>query len=329
MYYRKYLTPEYGEVAPEVEIMQPQEIDLNNARAWRIQSDFESIAAMTAAVKKCNCYTKLMQAVTDDIVCDFGEGPIRVRVYRPSIQAEKLPVLIFYHGGGYMMNSIEVYEYVFRYLCVSGNVIVVAPDYHLAPEYKFPKGLEEAYQTVLWTKKGISRFGGDPESLFVCGDSSGGNFAAVVSFLTKERSGPDLKGQILIFPVTTNYEEEMTDSEKRYEHGYFLEFNGTQYPLMPYFNDISETKLPEASPLLKEDLSMVPPACFINAECDPLLDQGLMDAAKLEDQGVPVEYHIMRGMVHGFINWTYRESFRALDLTTEYMWNNHGVRSHG
>ena len=322
MYYRKYLTPAYGEVSPEVEIMEPQAIDLENPKAWRIRSDFESVAAMTAAMRKCNCYPKLMQVISEDTIFDFGEGPIRIRVFRPSIEAGKLPVVIFYHGGGYMMNSIEVYEYVFRYLCAFGNVIVIAPDYHLAPEYKFPKGLEESYQTVLWAKREISRFGGDPDALFVCGDSSGGNFAAVVSFLSKERKGPDIKGQILIFPLTTNYEEEMTDSERRYGKGYFLEYNCMENPLAPYFSDPSEAKLPEASPLLKEDLSMVPPAVFINSECDPLLDQGLMYAAKLEDQGVPVEYHIMEGMVHGFINWTYRESFRALDLAAQFVWKN-------
>jgi len=92
MYYRKYLTPAYGEVSPEVEIMEPQAIDLENPKAWRIRSDFESVAAMTAAMRKCNCYPKLMQVISEDTIFDFGEGPIRIRVFRPSIEAGKLPV---------------------------------------------------------------------------------------------------------------------------------------------------------------------------------------------------------------------------------------------
>lgn len=327
--YRKYLEPEYGEVAPEVEVMEPQAMDLEHTKVWRAKSNYESIAAMTAAFQKCNCYEKVMTVVTEDITLDAGEGAIRVRIYRPDDTASHavsggkqesgLPVLIFYHGGAFSMNSIEVYEYVHRYLAYYGNFVVVAPDYHLAPEYKFPKGLNEAYETLVWTGENIAEYGGDPADISVCGDSSGGNFAAVVSMLARDKKGPAIRRQILYYPLTTNYETEMTDSEKRYGKGYFLEYNCLEDPMALYFEKKGEEKNPLASPLLCDDLTGLPKACFISAECDPLLDQGLMYAAKLEDAQVEVEYHIMKGMVHGFINWTYGKTFEALDHAIRFI----------
>ena len=113
--YRKYLEPEYGKVAPEVEIMAPQVMDMNNLQLWRQQSDYESLAAMTAAYQKCNIYPEVMGVMTEDILCDFGNGPFRVRVYQPPEESgkgleEKKPVLVYYHGGSFSFNSIEVYE---------------------------------------------------------------------------------------------------------------------------------------------------------------------------------------------------------------------------
>ena len=316
--YRKFLQPEYGEAAPEVNIMEPQIMDMEHRKEWRIQSDYESIAAMTAAYQKCACYRDVMTVQTEDTLCRCEDRKFRVRVYIPG-KRKTYPVVIFYHGGAFSMNSIEVYEYVHRYLSYYGDMIVVAPDYHLAPEYKFPKGLEEAYSTLVWTEENIKSYGGDPADISVCGDSSGGNFAASVSMMARDRKGPAISRQILYYPLVTNIEEEMTDSEKRYGKGYFLEYNCMEDPMALYFNSEEEKKDPHASPLLAENLSKLPPACFISAECDPLLDQGLMYAAKLEDAGVKVEYHIMKGMVHGFINWTYGKTFEALNHAVQFV----------
>ena len=130
-----------------MEIMAPQVMDMNNRQLWRQQSDYESLAAMTAAYQKCNIYPEVMGVMTEDILCDFGNGPFRVRVYQPPEESgkglkEKKPVLVYYHGGSFSFNSIEVYEYVCRYLCRTGEMLVVAPDYHLAPEHPCPRGLE-------------------------------------------------------------------------------------------------------------------------------------------------------------------------------------------
>lgn len=313
--YRKFLEPEYGDVAPEVEIMPPEVMDLEHTKEWRTWSNYESVAAMTAAYKKCNCYPKMMREVaTEDIVCSFENREVTLRIYQPeNLEKKELPVLIFYHGGAFSMNSIDVYEYVCRYLSCYGKLIVVAPDYHLAPEYKFPIGLNEAYQTLLWAAGHIADYHGDTENISVCGDSSGGNFAAAVSLMARDQKGPKIRRQVLYYPLTTNVEEEMTRSEKCYQTGYFLEYNCMENPMTIYFNHEDEKYSPLASPLLAENLSGLPEACFISAECDPLLDQGLMYAAKLQDAGVEVEYHIIKGMVHGFLNWTYGKTFDALN----------------
>lgn len=322
--YRKYMEPEYGEAAPEVYIMEPQTMDMDHIQEWRIKSNYESIAEMTKAYQKCRCYKDVMTVHTENVICKFGERHVPLRIYIPdeakkSKKLRKFKVLIFYHGGGFSMNSIDVYEYVHRYLSFYGNVIVVAPEYHLAPEYKFPYGLNDAYEALVWVEQNIEKYSGDKNSISVCGDSSGGNFAAAVSMMARDRKGPHIEKQILYYPLTTNIEVEITKSEKRYGKGYFLEYKCIENPMAHYFGNEEDKKNLLASPLLSENLRSLPKSCFVSAECDPLLDQGLMYAAKLEDSGVEVEYHILKGMVHGFINWTYGKSFEALDYAVDFL----------
>lgn len=137
----------------------------------------------------------------------------------------------------------------------------------------------------MWAEENVKNYGGDKENIHVCGDSSGGNFAAAVAAMSADRNGPGIQSQNLVYPLVTNWEEEKKD--------------------------------PLASPLLKEDIGRMPRTCILAAECDPLVDQGLMYAAKLQDAGVEVEYHMMKGMIHGFLNWTYRSSFEAMDRIIE------------
>lgn len=317
--YRKYMEPTYGEAAPEVKIPAPEILDLENPGAWREKHDRESAAFVASEMQKCGCYETLTRVNSQEVYAELAGESVRMKIFTPPEAKEKMPVLVFYHGGSFSMNSIEVYEYVHRYLTVYGDMVVVAPDYHLAPEYKFPRGLDEAYDALLWVREHIGNYHGNPDWLCVAGDSSGGNFATVVTMLARDRKGPKIKKQILFYPLVTNYEDEMTDSEKRYGMGYFLEYNCMDDPMAAYFKEEAERKDPMASPLLCEDLKHLPEACIVAAECDPLLDQGLMYAAKLSDQGVGVEYHLMEGMIHGFINSTYDSSFMALDLAARFV----------
>lgn len=319
--YRKYTEPAYGEVAPEVWIREPQIMDMDHRDEWRRQSDLETVADITALYKKCSCYPEVMSVRCKETAINGPDGnKIPVRIFLPKNPGKNpCGVLVFYHGGGFCINNLDVYEYVNRYLSCYGNLIIVVPEYRLAPECPFPGGLEDAYCTLLWTKEHIKEYGGDPSRISVAGDSSGGNFAAAVSLMARDRQGPHIEKQVMVYPVTTNVGTEMTESEKHYSKGYFLEYNMTEEPTKCYFAKKEDKYNPLASPLLAEELTDLPAACFILAECDPLLDQGLMYAAKLEDHKVPVECHVMKGMIHGFLNWTYGESFKAMQLAADFV----------
>ena len=157
---------------------------------------------------------------------------------------------------------------------------------------------------------------GSPESVTVCGDSAGGNYAAAVALMTRDRKGPKVHKQILLYPATTFNLDKPLDSALRYGDGrYFLKIDpyalntGGNYLPNPDVDKLN----PYASPLEETNFEGVAPACFISAECDPILDHALMYAAKLEDNGVEVEYHLYKGMLHAFINRPYQKTFEALD----------------
>lgn len=323
-FYRKYLEPEYGEAAPECMIDEPQELDWEHPQEWRVRANFETIADLTALFKPCFCYPKLMTVRTENVQIHSKGHDIPVRIYLPEGNGP-FPVMVFYHGGGWCMNNLDVYDYVPRYFAKYGKVLVITPEYRLAPEHPFPEGLEDAYDTLVWAAESAHGYGGDEGDISVCGDSAGGNFAAAVSLMARDRKGPDIKTQFLIYPATIFNLGYRPVSEQRYGNGdYFLAINSEQEDLNYYFKDRQDANSPYASPLRCEDLSKLPPACFISAECDPLLDQALMYAAKLEDFQVPVEYHLYKGMIHAFINRPYQKTFEAFDTIIETIYKRSG-----
>lgn len=312
-YYRKYLEPAYGEAAPYAIVDPSQDFDIEHPTEFRIRQNFETIAGLTQYWQHTFCFQHIMKVKTANTEIDCGDHRVPVRVYRPEGEGP-FPVMVFYHGGGWMMNSLDVYDYVPRYFARYGGVLVIAPEYRLAPENRFPKGLEDCYAAAVWAAEHAAEFGGDAGSLSVCGDSAGGNLSAAVCMMARDRKGPAIHKQFLIFPATAFGLGYRSESEKRYGNGeYFLTVNSEEGMVPCYFDDPADYKNPYASPLYAEDLGGLPPACFISAECDPLLDQGLMYAAKLEDFGVPVEYHIYKGMVHAFLNRPHQKTFEAMD----------------
>lgn len=315
-HYRKYLQPEYGEAAPDAIIMPSQYMDLNHPTRDRIRMNFETIAELTAQWKNCYCYRHIMAVDTINTTIPTVEGPVPVRIYLPG-GSGPFPTLVFYHGGGWSMNSLDVYDFVPRYLSKYGKLLVIAPEYRLAPEHRFPAGLHDAYASLVWAAEHAGEYGGTPEKLSVCGDSAGGNLAAAVALMARDSAGPATSTQILIYPATVLGIGYRTASELRYgDGGYFLEKNSALPTVSPYLADGVDAASPYASPLLAEDLRGLPPACFLSAECDPILDQALMYAARLEDAGIPVEYHLYQGMVHAFINRPQQKTFEALDMVS-------------
>lgn len=315
MMYRKYFEPEYGEVDRYVKNEPPQTPDVTSMKAWRVRSNFETLTDLTMMIRDCYCYPEIMNIETDDYRVKRDGEDVLLRVYHPQGEGP-FPIMVFYHGGGWRMNNLDLYDYVPRYFARYGGIAVVAVDYRLAPEHMFPTGLEDCYMALEWAVENAALFNGSPKSVTVCGDSAGGNYAAAVSIMARDRKGPKIHKQILLYPALSFNFDKPLDSAIRYGGGnYFLKLD-------PYTTDAGKGYLPNpevdklnpyASPLEETDFDGIPPAVFISPECDPLLDHALMYAAKLEDNGVPVEFHLYKGMLHAFINRTYQKTFEAMD----------------
>ena len=311
--YRKYFEPAYGEMAPETIIGEPEIMDLGDPARWRARFTPESAASILALIRPTCRYGALMSVRTTNTHIQHDGALLPVRIYHPDGPGTH-PIVVFYHGGGFMMNDFTIYDYVTRYIAKYSGAVVVAVEYRLAPELKCPAGLEDCYATLEWAVDHAREFGGDPASVTVCGDSAGGNFAAAVALMARDRKGPKIHRQILIYPLVIFKPEARDQSEERYGKGYFLEYDSQLEPLACYFSDPATQMFDRYnSPLLNEDLSNLPDACILAAECDPLLDQGLMYAAKLEDHGTRVEYHLYTGMIHGFLNRAYGKTFDCLN----------------
>lgn len=243
---------------------------------------------------------------------------IPLKVYRPKAAAGPLPVVMFFHGGGFMTCSVETHDYVPSYLAAKAGVVCVSVEYRLSPEHKFPTGLEDCYAACKYVAEQAGALGADPSHMVVCGDSSGGNFSAAITLLARDRGDLTLWKQVLIYPAT-----ELAGLVERQSAKVYAPVGGqSEGPspmLMAYLHDLEETKNPLVSPMLAEDFCGLPPALLIEAECDSLVDDGLIYAKLLQDAGVPVECEIYRGMPHAFILRTYEETFAALDRICAFL----------
>jgi acetyl esterase len=210
-----------------------------------------------------------------------------------------LPVVVFFHGGGWVVGSIASHDALCRRMCNESGCIFVSVAYRLAPEHKFPAAVDDSFAATEWVARHAAKFGGDPSRISVCGDSAGGNLAAVVALLARDRGGPRIAYQVLIYPITDYLPD--TDSYRRNGDEYFLTRTTIKWFWDHYLNAEAEGQQWTASPLRAQDLSTLPPALVLVAEFDPLLDEGLAYADRLEQAGVPVERMICEGQIHGFV----------------------------
>ncbi|MEB1809277.1 MAG: alpha/beta hydrolase [Bacillaceae bacterium] len=223
-------------------------------------------------------------------------GEINIRIYTPEGDGP-FPVFIYFHGGGWVIGDIEVVDPPLRAVTNRAEAIVVSVDYRLAPEHRFPIATEDCYTATKWVAENITRYNGDPSRIAVGGDSAGGNLAAVVTLMAKERGGPTISFQVLIYPAT-NFAND-TLSHRENGEGYFLTKGAIDWFAQQYIKE-NEKDLPYASPLLAEDLTGLPPALVITAQYDPLRDEGEAYANRLKESGIPVEVTRYDGMIHGF-----------------------------
>lgn len=245
--------------------------------------------------------------------------PVRVKIYKPLKAAGNLPAVIFIHGGGFITCSVETHDYVPSYISANANCICFSVDYRLSPEFKFPKGLEDCYDVAKYVSSHSDELGVDRARIAVAGDSSGGNFAAVLSQIAKKSGEISFNRQILIYPVTDLTGKLKKRSALIYAPVGAGEVNDAVPDFMSmYLPEDADSENPMISPLFG-DLSNLPPALFIQAECDGLCDDGLYYAESLRESGVEVICKIFKGMPHAFILRTYEETFEALDIICRFI----------
>ncbi|TBL75750.1 alpha/beta hydrolase [Paenibacillus thalictri] len=239
-------------------------------------------------------------ADTEDVQLDGPHGTLAARIYRPSKQRE-LPVIVFYHGGGFVFNRMEHYDPMCGKLAAETGHAVVSVDYRLAPEHKFPVPVDEAVYAAQWVYDNAAALGFDPSKMSVAGESVGGNLAAIVAQQARQRGTFSIAHQILLSPLTDwsgDYE-----SKRTYGSGYFLETALLEYCAGHYLNSDAEKTDPLASPLLG-DVTGVAPALVVTAEYDPLRDEGERYGQTLAQNGVRVVQKRYPGMIHMFYAMT-------------------------
>jgi acetyl esterase len=227
-------------------------------------------------------------------------GDIPVRIYTPvAAGADALPVLVYFHGGGWVIGDLNTHDALCRSFANEAGCKVVAVDYRLAPEHRFPAAADDCFAVVKWVEKNGSEIGVDATRIAVAGDSAGGNLAAVVSQLALAAKGPRITFQLLIYPVTdTNVD---TGSYRDNASGYFLERDGMIWFFDHYLNGADRND-PRVAPLKAQSLAGLPRAYVVTAGFDPLRDEGRAYAEALKAAGVPTEYVNYEGMIHGFFN---------------------------
>lgn len=230
----------------------------------------------------------------DKIIQADGRG-ITVRIYHPS-PAEKLPVMLFLHGGGHMCGNIDSYDVLCRKMCIAAKCVLVSVDYRLAPEFPYPAGLDDCREVLYRLEEILEGVNSDYETVVIAGDSGGGAFAATISSEERSSSCPSLAGQILIY-ASLDYTKS-SESYTKYSKGYLLETDRISWYFDNYFQD-SEDRV-KASPLFRTG-DNIPPTLIISAEYDPLLGDSMRYGVRLAEKGVLVEYVEYPSMVHAFL----------------------------
>jgi acetyl esterase len=207
-------------------------------------------------------------------------------------------VLVYFHGGGWVIGDIDTHDNTCRELTNAAGCVVVSVDYRLAPEHKFPAPLEDCYAATAWVAEHAANLGADPARLAVGGDSAGGNLAAAVCLLARERGRRTIVHQLLIYPVTDH--DYFTASYRDNAEGYLLTREAMEWFWNHYLRTPADGKDPLASPLRSNNLSGLPPATVITAEFDPLRDEGEAYGHRLRGAGVEATVTRYDGMIHGF-----------------------------
>lgn len=239
---------------------------------------------------------------------------IPLRIYTPlAAKYERLPILLFMHGGGWTLGSLQTHDNITRALAAKTPAIVVAVDYRLAPEHPFPAGIEDSFAALEWVVLNARTLGGDASCIGLAGDSAGANIAIAIA-RRAHRVGIELVYQALFYP-STDLSHFETASHAEFGSGHLLTNESLHRFRDFYLRDPRDWTNPEASPLLADDdqFACLPPSLVLVAGCDPLREEGIAFARKLEANGVPLKLQVEKGAIHGFLRF-FNTDTRATDF---------------
>ncbi|MGP0073454.1 MAG: alpha/beta hydrolase [Bryobacteraceae bacterium] len=284
----------HPEVRALLEIM-----DAQNAPPLETQDPVEARASRLEPMKMLGGEPDALDRV-EELSIPGPAGNVPARLYASGRDGLRL-ALVYFHGGGFVFGNLDTHDAVCRAIAKESGAVVIAVDYRLAPEHKFPAAVDDSYAATVWVAANAERLGIDPSHIAVGGDSAGGNLATVVAMRCRDAGGPALALQLLLYPVTDVSSLE-TGSHREFGEGYFLTRGAMNWFTGHYVGSAELARHPEVSPLLATNLSGLPPALVITAEFDPLRDEGEAYARRLEQAGVPVTISRYPGMIHGFIS---------------------------
>lgn len=284
-------------IDPQVQVLLQLIKQSNQPEAWQLTPDQARESYLTR-VNKLKVNEPIHRAEDRRIPGPGSDIPIRIYTPRELKTGEKLPVLVWYHGGGFVIGSLDTHDSACRMLANRADCLVVSVDYRLAPEHKFPAAVEDCEAALKWVALHAVEFGGDPRALAVGGDSAGANLAAVVAILARDAAHPKLAFQLLVYPCVAPEPE--TPSHHKFKEGYVLSRNSITYFFKQYVRSGKDYKDFRYAPLILDDLSSLPPALVIVAGFDPLRDEGIEYSKRLIEAGNRVRLTNYEGMVHGF-----------------------------
>jgi len=265
---------------------------------WQLTPD-QAREQYKLRVRRLDVKDEPIHRVSDRLI-PGPDRPIPLRVYEPRSARpdERLPVLLWFHGGGFVIGDLETHDSACRRLAKEGDCLVVAVDYRLAPESKFPAAVEDCMAALRWVALQGAEIGADVMRIGVGGDSAGGNLAAVCALLARDEGFPKLSHQLLIYPCTAPEPE--TRSHKLFAEGHLLTRKTITWFYAQYLRNSRDTQDFRFGPLIADDLAGLPPAFVLVAGFDPLRDEGVQYATRLVEAGVDVTFVNMAGMIHGF-----------------------------
>ena len=239
-------------------------------------------------------------AKVEDRTIPTPTGDLPIRLYTPEGDGP-LPVLVFFHGGGWVVGNLESHDATCRALANAAGCITLAVDYRLAPEHKFPAAPEDCYEATKWAVLNAAALGGDPQRVAVGGDSAGGNLAAAVALMAGDRGAPSLAYQLLLYPVTNHSFD--TESCQQNGEDYLLTKDSMVWFWDHYLENDEAGNAPYASPLQAKYVNSPPPGLVITAEFDPLRDEGEAYGKRLQDAGADIKISRYDGTIHGFFSF--------------------------